>query len=54
MKGIPSWATNEEIQSAFSELDIVLNGINRELYQLNIEKLPDNHFKVLSYPVPIE
>lgn len=54
VKGIPSWATNEEIQSAFSELDIVINGINRELYQLNIEKMPDNHFKVLSYPVPIE
>ncbi|OAT37416.1 hypothetical protein [Proteus myxofaciens] len=54
VKDIPNWANNAEIQSAFSELDIVLNGINRELYQLKVEKLPDNHFKVLSYPVPIE
>ncbi|MBA5808768.1 hypothetical protein F9883_12870 [Morganella morganii] len=50
--GMPDWARDKNIRHAYSEVDTILRGMNKEVIQVDVRENPDGTLELLNYPTP--
>lgn len=49
---MPDWARDKSIRYAYSEVDTVIRGMNKEVIQVDVRENPDGTLELLNYPTP--